>query len=60
MKVRLIVDGKELRLRSMKRAADWLSLTDEQETQMRKALRERGEWRLDSPAVLVLKDFGER
>ena len=60
MKVRLIVDGKELRLRSMKRAADWLSLTDKQETEMRKALRERGEWRLDSPAVLVLKDFGER
>jgi len=60
MKVRLIVDGKELRLRSMKRAADWLSLTDEQEAEMRKALRERGEWRLDSPAVLVLKDFGER
>jgi len=59
MKVRLIVDGKELRLRSMKRAADWLSLTDKQETEMRKALRERGEWRLDSPAVLVLKDFGE-
>lgn len=59
MKVRLIVDGKELRLRSMKLAADWLSLTEKQETEMRKALRQRGEWRLDSPAVLVLKDFGE-
>jgi hypothetical protein len=59
MKVRLIVGGQELRLRSMRLAANWLNLTDEQEAAMRKALRERGEWQLDSPAVLVLKGCGE-